>query len=314
MPVHEFFHYTNFDAAHARRISYILFTRNRGSQLGKTIADVTRSLRADDELIVVDGASTDSTEEVVIRHRNSVHIFLSEHDRSAQHAVNKGVLLSQGKYIILLPDEDRVHSSGVEMAVEVMEKNPHIDLLVCGGTKHFLVRKMSRVFYYGPGMNYGSTVELQCTHGSCANAFFIRRSVFAKVGLFPLDSIAWDPMWVVQCIYYGGVVKFARINFFDHYITEDSISHTREPEMRAERMRFVKMYGSPEFARAYCRERSIWYRLFGIRRVKNFVYSARKVLRKHGAGGLVYWVVSRSKKGTGKKRPLVTPVWDGGFS
>ena len=315
MSAHEFFHYINFDAAHARRISYILFTRNRGSKLNDTIADLERSLHADDELIVVDGASTDSTEEVVLRHRNIVHIFLSEHDRSGQHAINKGVLLSRGKYIILLPDEDRVHGDGAEKAVEVMEKNPDIDLLVCGGTKHFLARgTMSRPFYYGPGTHYGSTVELQCTYGSCANAFFIRRSVFAKVGLFPLDSAAWDPMWVVQCIYYGGVVKFARINFFDHYITEDSISHTRVPELRTERMRFVKMYCSPKFARAYQWKKSVWYRVFGIGGARDFVHSVRKIIRNDGVGGFIYWMFVHRKKGSGKKVRLLPPVWDGGFS
>ncbi|MDP3778900.1 MAG: glycosyltransferase [bacterium] len=313
MSNHEFLHYKSLDSAHPRRISYLIFTRNRGARLNDTIEDVGTFIRPEDELIIADGASTDSTEEVVLRHRNIVHIFLSEKDRSGMHGLNKAVLLAGGKYVVILPDDDRVRGDGAEKAFEAMEKNPHIDLLVCGGTKHFLTRNTTSTFYYGPGMNYGSNVELQCIYGSCANGFFIRRSTFAKVGLFPLDSVAWDPMWVVQCIYHGGVVKFARINFFDHYVTDDSISHNMAPQMRAQRIRFAKMYCSSTFARVYGWKQSPVYRM-SIGPVRDFAHRAQKIIRKGGVSRLFQWTLVRLKKGAGRKRQPAPPVWDGGFS
>ena len=167
MSDHEFFHYKSLDSAHSRRVSYLIDTKNRGPRLNDTIVNLGKFIRPEDELIIADGASTDSTEEVVLRNRNVVHIFLSEKDMSAHHALNKAVLLARGKYIIFLPDDDRLHADGVDRAVEVMEKNSDIDLLVCGGIKHFKVSHTSRPFYYGPGMNYGSTVEHAFTYGKC---------------------------------------------------------------------------------------------------------------------------------------------------
>ena len=315
MPDREFFYYKSLDAAHTRRISYILFTRNRGHKLTDTIKDVGRSLHADDELIVVDGASTDTTEEVVVRHRNIVHIFLSEQDRSAQHGVNKGIMLSSGKYIILLPDEDRVHSEGVEAAINVIEKNPAIDLLVCGGMKHFVASHTSRPFYYPHGKNYGSTAVHAFTYGTCGNGFFIRRSTFAKVGLFPLDATAWDVIWFAQCIYYGGVVKFARINLFDHYITEDSISNNNKLRLRmeAERMRFITMYCPPAFARVFRREKSIYYRMSGLNYFINFVELTAGLLRPDGVR-MIKHRISRAFVNKEKNTKIINPVWDGGFS
>ncbi|GEM_PF-1373320 len=315
MSDHEFLHYKNFDAAHTRRISYLIFTRNRGPRLDDTIADLGKFMRKEDELIIADGASTDSTEEVVLRHRSVVHVFLSEKDKSAQHGLNKVALLATGKYIILLPDDDRLHADGVEKAVEVMEKNPDVDLLVCGGMKHFTASNMSRPFYYGPGMNYGSTVEHAFTYGTCGNGFVIRRSAFAKVGLFPLDAAEWDVMWFAQCIANGGVTKFARINLFDHYITEDSISANGRQKMIEDRMRFVKRYCSPAFAMAYHRKRSVLSGMFAIGKAINIAKSAKKIIRKEGVGSLARMVLYRSSKEDGKKiKRSLYPVWDGGFS
>ena len=99
--------------------------------------------------------------------------------------------IARGKYIVLLPDDDRVHPDGVEAAIDLMEQDSGIDLLVCGGMKHFVNQHISRPFYYGPGMRYGSRVEHAFTYGTCGNGFVIRRSTFAKAGLFPISAIAW---------------------------------------------------------------------------------------------------------------------------
>ncbi len=312
---HEFLHYKSLDSAQSRRISYIIDTKNRGPRLNDTIADVGKFIRPEDELIIADGGSTDSTEEVVVRNRNMVHIFLSEKDRSAQHALNKAILLARGKYIIVLPDDDRLHADGVEKSVGVMEKNPDIDLLVCGGIKHFVTRSTSRPFYYGPGMNYGSTAEHAFTYGTCGNGFVIRRSAFAKVGLFPLDAAEWDVIWFAQCIYHGGVTKFARINLFDHYITEDSISANGRQKMIEQRMRFAKMYCSPAFVRAYRRKRSTFYRMSGMGKFIIVAKSVKKIIHKEGMRGMSRVILRRpSKEGDKKVRESSGPVWDGGFS
>ena len=312
-----FLYYKHFDDAHTRRISYLVFTKNRGPRLDHTITYLKQCMRQEDELIIADGASTDSTQEVVLRHRDAVQIFLSEQDRSAQHGLNKAIMLARGKYIILLPDDDRVHADGIDAAVEVMEKNSDIDALVCGGIKHFLTRNTSRPFYYGPGINYGSTVEHAFTYGTCGNGFVIKRSAFAKVGLFPPDAAEWDVIWFAQCIANGGVVKFARINLFDHYISEDSISYKMRQKMITQRIRFMKQYCSPAFIRAYRLKKNVFYRRSGLNKAINFIYGARKIIRKEGVGKLTRQIVNcvvRSKNRRVKKGAPSSPVWDGGLS
>ena len=314
MADHEFLYYKNMDAAQTRRISYILFTKNRGPRLDDTIAHVAEFIRKDDEIIIADGASTDSTEEVVLRHRNIVHIFLSEPDRSSPHALNKAVLLARGKYIMNIPDDDRVHGDAAEKAVEVMEKNPDIDLLVCGGIKHFVTQKKIRPFYQYPGRNYGSSPEHAFTYGACGNGFVIRRSAFPKVGLFPLNTVAWDRIWFAQCVYYGGIVKFARINFFHHYITDDSLSRTKRPQIAAESARFMSLYCSPDFIRRERRRKSSLHRMADAGRVAG--YKSMHALFGSEKGriinGRVASFLKMKESRTSKKTANV--LWDGGFS
>ena len=314
MPAHEFFYYKSLDSVHTKRISYLIFTRNRGPRLKDTITDLGKFIKPEDELIIADGASTDSTEQVVLNNQSLVHVFLSEKDRSGQHGLNKAILLARGKYIILLPDDDRLHSDGVEKAFGVMEKNPEIDLLVCGGTKHFVTHNMTRPFYYGPGMNYGSTVEHAFTYGTCGNGFVIKRSAFAKVGLFPLDASEWDVIWFAQCIAHGGITRFARINLFDHFITEDSISANKRQKMKEERMRFIKRYCSAGFARAYRRKKTTFYRMSGLGNAITVIQSVNKIIRKEGVYRFIRMMAGRSSRTADKKNKSSVPIWDEGFS
>lgn len=312
---HEFLHYKNFDATHTRRISYLLITKNRGSRLDQCIKNLGRYITPNDELIVVDCASKDNTQDIILQNKNTVHIFLSEPDRSSPHGLNKAVLLAKGKYVILLFDDDTLRPEGVEQAVEVMEKHSEIDLLVCGGTKHFLVSNESRPFYYGPGMNYGLNVTHAFTYGTCGNGFFIRRNVFAKVGIFPVDAIAWDVIWFAQCIYHGGTIKFARINFFDHYISDDSISRIKRPQILAERFRFIRIYCTPEYLKEYRMRKDPRFRhMRYVKRMAKFASHAYRVVKKEGAQFLLQKVTARNQlKNRGQKKKT-EPIWDGGFS
>ena len=82
-----------------RRLSYLLATRNRAGFLGPVLDNVAELLGPDDELIVIDGGSTDGTRELLERRRDVVSDFISEPDRGEAHALNKGILRARGRWI-----------------------------------------------------------------------------------------------------------------------------------------------------------------------------------------------------------------------
>ena len=294
---------TKFDDTSDKRVSFIYVTKDHESYSRKFLPELTKLLTPRDELIVIDGASRDRTKEAVSANQNIVTVFLSEQDLNTAHAINKGILLARGKYLAFLLNEDTIHPDAMEQAVNILETHPEIDVLVCGGMKHFktAAKEFSRPFYYPPGTNYGKGPEDAFAHGVCGNGFVIRRSIFAKVGLFQTDSIACDVVFIAQCIHNGGVVKFCRLNLFDHYITDQSNSLKIKSAINAERkeLKFVKRYCSREFFK----KRQL--RHMGAERFLKFSWYTAV---------LVYWARVFFHKRKKNKTPPAEYIWDGGFS
>jgi len=75
-----------------------------------TIEDSIRSVLSQKderiEYIVVDGASTDSTREIIQRYLDEINVIISEPDEGIYDAMNKGVRLSSGEYICFLNSDD----------------------------------------------------------------------------------------------------------------------------------------------------------------------------------------------------------------
>lgn len=202
------------------RISYLLATKNRGKYLKHALMGIPSLKGKNDEVIVIDGGSTDDTKEIVAKYKTHIDIFLSEPDRSEGHAFNKGILLSRGKYIKIITDDDTFYRQGIEDAVEVLERNPHVDVLLCGGTKEREGRTYTVLL--PKGTNYGSKVEDVFKYGGCGLGLLIRKSALAQTGIFNINARSLDIDFITQCIEKKATIKFCRINMFYHKIHQHS--------------------------------------------------------------------------------------------
>jgi len=108
-------------------------TRNRGAYLERTLANIREFIEPGDELVIVDGGSTDVTSEVIGRNRDIVTIYISEPDHGEAHAINKGIFRSRGRYIKLITDDDYYYPDAMRRLIEVMEEHPEADAIQCGG-------------------------------------------------------------------------------------------------------------------------------------------------------------------------------------
>ena len=104
------------------KVSIITVCYNRVATIGRTIESVLAQDYANIEYIVVDGASTDGTKEVVERYAARLACFISEPDKGMYEALNKGIHRATGDIIgVLHSDEVMPHASIVSTIVKEME-------------------------------------------------------------------------------------------------------------------------------------------------------------------------------------------------
>lgn len=250
--------YSNFDKSLTKRVSYILNTKNRAKFLERALKMCRKLIQNQDELIVIDGASEDKTLAVIKKYADIIDIFLSEPDLTSAHAFNKGLLLAKGKYIKHISDDDIVFPSAMEKAILVMEKNPDIDILVCGGTVSIAGTKNKKIVYTPPGANYGHNVYDIFHYGACGMGFIIKTSVLSKTGLFPSFDWLADASFLVNCIQAKTTVKFCRIILF-HAVTYPHSTGSREAKgWDKDKFNLVKNYAPKSFFWRYRINRYLW--------------------------------------------------------
>lgn len=92
------------------RISVVTVTRNSADFVEETLKSVAEQNYSDIEYIVVDGASTDRTIEILKKYSSSITKWVSEPDRGIADAFNKGFALTTGDYVLFLNSDDRLKS------------------------------------------------------------------------------------------------------------------------------------------------------------------------------------------------------------
>jgi GT2 family glycosyltransferase len=172
------------------------------------------------EIIVVDDASEDESQVMVKKEFPSALLIVNPKNKGFSYTVNRGMERSLGRYIMLLNNDTLVIDNSLDLMVQFLDKNLHVD--VCGprllspdntpqrSTQTF--PKLSREFFHanpffkkiyrGEGtlshkvlllflktfktqwasfINYDRTTEVDVTTGA---VFMFRRHVIDKIGYF----------------------------------------------------------------------------------------------------------------------------------
>ena len=88
------------------KVSIVIVVYNNRRTVAQAIEAVLSQRYADIELIVVDGASTDGTREVLAQYASKISVLVSEPDRGIYDALNKGIGLATGDIIGFLHSDD----------------------------------------------------------------------------------------------------------------------------------------------------------------------------------------------------------------
>ncbi len=114
-------------------VSIICAVRNDGRYIRETLESVVRQTYPNLELVVMDGASTDNTVDIIkefaAKHKNI--IWRSEPDKGQWEGFEKAFALTSGKYIAQLCGQDGyLNTEWFARCVEVFETQPDISLVL----------------------------------------------------------------------------------------------------------------------------------------------------------------------------------------
>lgn len=169
------------------KLSIITINYNDAAGIKKTLDSVASQTYTDFEHIIVDGASTDGSVDIICQYADSQDIrrqgneatrqvvWLSEPDTGIYNAMNKGIRMASGEYLLFLNSGDVLVDENVVYDFIVSDKREDI---VAGGT---LLCVDERLPKYPPKV---LTYELFVTDSLMHAATFIRRELFEQYGLY----------------------------------------------------------------------------------------------------------------------------------
>lgn len=122
-------------------LSYVITTFNKLPYLRITLPLLAEACRADEEIVIADGGSTDGTAEFLaqLKAKGKIHHFLSEKDFGEAHGTNKAILLARGKLIKIMTDDDVYSFKMIAECKNYMLTHQEIDIL---GTNGFYYNSM----------------------------------------------------------------------------------------------------------------------------------------------------------------------------
>jgi glycosyltransferase involved in cell wall biosynthesis len=173
-------------------VSIVTVVFNGARHIEETIQAVAGQTYSPIEHIVVDGASTDGTVDILRRYDESIALWVSEPDSGVYDAMNKGIDLVDDpeSYILFANADDHLYSS------EAVER------AITGSNGEDLVYGRMVLSDEGVSAVTGRQVDLDdlAFQTLCHPATFVKKKVFDRVGKFDTSYVvAADYDHIVRC-------------------------------------------------------------------------------------------------------------------
>ena len=147
------------------KLSIITINLNNKDGLRKTIESVISQTFEDFEYILIDGASTDGSVEVISQFETRLKYWISEPDNGIYHAMNKGIKKAKGDYCLFLNSGDYLDNSTI---LECIFESNHKEELLYG---NFMINGFNQTFTMPDYLSFNTFLDVSIGH----HASFIKR-------------------------------------------------------------------------------------------------------------------------------------------
>ena len=182
------------------RVSIVTACYNRCATIRGAIESVLAQDYDDIEYIVVDGASTDGSSDVINEYRDKISKIISEPDHGMYEAINKGIRMATGDIIGLVHSDDMLYDNQVISDIVRKFKETKADFVYGDGiyVKSDDIHKLVRIWKGGAYHRWKVKLGWLPLHPTC----YIRRDVMMREGLYDESyKIAADTDLLVRYLY-----------------------------------------------------------------------------------------------------------------
>lgn len=158
------------------KLSIITVNLNNRDGLKKTIDSVVSQTYKDFEWIVIDGGSTDGSKELIEQYAEHFSYWVSEPDKGIYNAMNKGIKVAKGEYLLFLNSGDWLCDEDIILGF--VDGSFTAD--VVDGDINFVFKNGIERANAPDSVDFGFFLYNSLWHPSA----FIRKSLFEKYGLY----------------------------------------------------------------------------------------------------------------------------------
>lgn len=159
------------------RFSVITINRNNAEGLERTIKSIIIQQRELYEFIIIDGASTDDSVNIIKKYQSYIRYYISEPDKGIYHAMNKGIAQAQGEYAIFINSGDEFSYANALYDVNNRSKLS-TDFIFCGWIR---AKSYTKKVYCLPAPKLTLYKMLYKSYCVCHQATFTKISVLKEL-------------------------------------------------------------------------------------------------------------------------------------
>ena len=161
------------------KVSIIIVTFNAEKQIHSAVKSVIDQSYDNKELIIVDGASSDNTLEIIKNYADKAPYlkWISEPDKGVYDAMNKGINIASGEWLYFLGADDFILNSDVINSIFNYNLQDGFDLLYGN-----VIMSPKNKIYDGPFDR--SKILLK---NICHQAAFYKKSIHNTIGLYDIN-------------------------------------------------------------------------------------------------------------------------------